>query len=71
MARINSNNTNLLNIQDYHQRKLFAKEKQVTPNGKYRVFFLLVPPRKVLSTELVPPNREKLLSSPKMAKIPT
>ena len=39
MARINSNNTNLLNIQDYHQRKLFAKEKQVTPNGKYRVFF--------------------------------
>ena len=34
-------------------------------------FFLLVPPRKVLSMELVPPNREKLLSSPKMAKIPT
>ena len=33
--------------------------------------FSLVPPRKVLSMELVPPNREKLLSSPRMAKIPT
>ena len=33
-------------------------------------FFSLVPPRKVLSMELVPPNREKLLSSPRMAKIP-
>ena len=38
---------------------------------KYRVFFLLVPPRKVLSTELVPPNRERLLSSLEMAKILT
>ena len=34
-------------------------------------FFWLVPPRKVLSMELVPPNREKLLSSLEMAKIPT
>ena len=25
----------------------------------YRVFFLLVPPKKVLSMELVPPNRKK------------
>ena len=33
--------------------------------------FWLVPPRKVLSMELVPPNREKWLSSPKMAKILT
>ena len=34
-------------------------------------FFWLVPPRKVLSMELVPPKREKWLSLPKMAKIPT
>ena len=33
--------------------------------------FSLVLARKVLSMELVPPNREKLLSSPRMAKIPT
>ena len=33
--------------------------------------FSLVPPRKVLSIELVPPNREKWLSSPKVAKNPT
>ena len=33
--------------------------------------FWLVPPRKVLSIELVPSNREKLQSSAKMAKIPT
>ena len=33
--------------------------------------FWLVPPRKVLSIELVPSNREKLQSSSKMAKIPT
>ena len=32
--------------------------------------FWLVPPRKVLSMELVPPNREKWLSSPKVAKKP-
>ena len=36
----------------------------------HRVFFLLVPPRKVLSMELVPPNRDKWLRAPKMAKIP-
>ena len=34
-------------------------------------FFWLVPPRKVLSVELVPPNREKWLSSLEMAKILT
>ena len=33
--------------------------------------FWLVPPRKVLSMELVPPNREKWLSLPKLAKKPT
>ena len=33
--------------------------------------FWLVPPRNVLSMELVPPNRELLLSSPEMTKIPT
>ena len=37
----------------------------------YRVVFLTGPAQKVLSMELVPPNREKLLSLPKMAKIPT
>ena len=33
--------------------------------------FSLVPPRKILSMELVPPNREKWLSSQKLAKILT
>ena len=33
--------------------------------------FSLVPPRKVQSMELVPPNREKWLSSPKVAKNPS
>ena len=38
---------------------------------KYRVSFLTGPAQKVLSMELVPLNRDKLLNSLNKAKIPT